>query len=290
MSDKIQKPRRRILNAYVLFWIFGATVAAIYLAVLGTHPDLFASTKSGPDLEQQLAQTQRDMTRVAADLDPLKESVTQIKTDVDGLKTAQQQASDRDRQILEKVATLETSATQSKTVAQAETAPPAAKQQTAHKTTLAGGPLSSEDMVTVAPPSAQEIAPPKAQEVAVVAPVKPQKPQKSTAIETGSIAHKDDKTPAAATTPAKPAQIGLLLGSAPSVDAVKLNWTILNDRHADAVRDLHPRYVAMGKGNERTYALLAGPVASPEQAKTLCKLMADRGVACEVSTYRGTAF
>ena len=29
---------------------------------------------------------------------------------------------------------------------------------------------------------------------------------------------------------------------------------------------------------------------SPEQAKTLCKLMLDRGFACEVSTYRGTAF
>ena len=128
-----------------------------------------------------------------------------------------------------------------------------------------------------------------------MAPIKPQKTaaaQKSNAIETGSIAHKAEKAPAptATATAPKPAQIGLLLGNAPTVDAVKLNWTILNDRHADAVRNLRPRYVAMGKGAERSYALLAGPVASPEQAKTLCKLMADRGVACEVSTYRGTAF
>ena len=94
----------------------------------------------------------------------------------------------------------------------------------------------------------------------------------------------------AAVTAAKPAQAALLLGSAPTVDAVKLNWSILNDRHADAVRNLHPRYVPQGKGAERSYALLAGPVASPEQAKTLCKLMVDRGLACEVSTYRGTAF
>jgi hypothetical protein len=287
MSDQIQKPRRRILNAYVLFWVFGATFAAIYLAVLGTHPDMFASAKSGPDLEQQLAQTQHDMTRAFADLDPLKQSVGQIKADVDTLKTAQQQASDRDQLLLDKVASIESAAMQPK-VAQAETAAPAAKVQTAHKT-IAAGPKASEDVVAVAPG--------KPLEVAVVAPVKPQKPQKpiaaapkSTAIETGSIAHKADKAPAAAAAATKPAQVGLLLGSAPSVDAVKLNWSILNDRHADAVRDLHPRYVAQGKGGERTYALLAGPVASPEQAKTLCKLMVDRGLACEVSAYRGTAF
>jgi hypothetical protein len=285
MSDQFKKPRRRILNTYVLFWVFGATFAAIYLGVLGTHPDMFASAKSGPDLEQQLAQTKRDMTRAFADLDPLKESVGQIKADVDTLKTAQQQASNRDQLLLDKMASLESAATQPK-IAQAETAAPAAKVQTAHKT-IAAGPKASEDVVAVVP-----TAPVKPQEVAMVAPVKPQKPTptaKSNAIETGSIAHKADKS-AAATAAAKPAQVGLLLGSAPSVDAVKLNWSILNDRHADAVRDLHPRYVAQGKGAERTYALLAGPVASPEQAKTLCKLMVDRGFACEVSTYRGTAF
>ena len=281
MSDQIRKPRRRILNAYVLFWVFGATFAAIYLAVLGTHPDMFASAKSGPDVEQQLAQTQRDMTRAFADLDPLKQSVGQIKADVDTLKTAQQQASDRDQLIMDKVASIESAATQPK-IAQAETAAPAAKVQTAHKV-IAAGPKASEDVVAVVPT--------KSQEVAMVAPVKPQKPApapKNNAIETGSIAHKTDKTTAAAA--AKPTQVALLLGSAPSVDAVKLNWSILNDRHADAVRDLHPRYVAQGKGAERTYALLAGPVASPEQANTLCKLMVDRGFACEVSTYRGTAF
>ncbi len=284
MSDQIQKPRRRILNAYVLFWVLGATFAATYLAVLGTHPDMFASAKSGPDLEQQLAQTQHDVTRAFADLDPLKESVGQIKADVATLKTAQQQSADRDQLIMEKVSSIESAATLPK-VAQAETAP-AVKQQTAQKTT-AGGPKASEEMVAVEPDAL------KPQEVAIVAPIKTKKTvaPKAAAIETGSIAHKDDKTPAAAAvTAAKPAQAALLLGSAPTVDAVKLNWSILNDRHADAVRNLHPRYVPQGKGAERSYALLAGPVASPEQAKTLCKLMVDRGLACEVSTYRGTAF
>jgi hypothetical protein len=276
MSDQIEKPRRRILSAYVLFWIVGAIVAAAYLALLGTHPDMFASSQSAPDIEQQLAQAQRDVNRAFADIDPLKQSVGEIKSDVDKLKTAQQQASDRDQQLMDKIATIETTATSSKTMAQSDAAAqPTAKSQ--HKTVA--------------------VAAPEAEEPTIVAPIKPQKTaaaQKSNAIETGSIAHKAEKAPAApsaaTTAAAKPTQIGLLLGNAPTVDAVKLNWTILNDRHADAVRNLHPRYVANGKGSERTYALLAGPVASPEQAKTLCKLMMDRGLACEVSTYRGTAF
>jgi hypothetical protein len=276
MSDQIEKPRRRILSAYVLIWVVVAILAAAYLALLGTHPDMLASSQSAPDIEQQLAQAQRDVNRAFADIDPLKQSVGDLKSDVDKLKTAQQQASDRDQQIIDRIATIETTAASGKTMAQADAAAqPASKSQ--HK------------IVSVVAPDAEEPT--------IVAPIKPQKTaaaQKSNAIETGSIAHKAEKaaaTPAAATASAtKPAQIGLLLGNAPSVDAVKLNWTILNDRHGDAVRNLHPRYVAMGKGAERTYALLAGPVASPEQAKTLCKLMVDRGVACEVSTYRGTAF
>lgn len=276
MSDQIEKPRRRILSAYVLFWVVGAIFAAAYLALLGTHPEMFASSQSAPDIEQQVAQAQRDVNRAFADIDPLKQSVGDLKSDVDKLKTAQQQASDRDQQMMDKIATIESTAASSKPMAQADAAAqPASKSQ--HK------------IVSVAAPDAE--AP------TIVAPIKPQKTaaaQKSNAIETGSIAHKAEKAPAApaaaTATAAKPAQIGLLLGNAPSVDAVKLNWTILNDRHGDAVRNLHPRYVAMGRGAERTYALLAGPVASPEQAKTLCKLMVDRGVACEVSTYRGTAF
>jgi hypothetical protein len=276
MSDQIEKPRRRILSAYVLFWIVGAIFAAAYLALLGTHPEMFASSQGAPDIEQQLAQAQRDVNRAFADIDPLKQSVGEIRSDVDKLKTAQQQASDRDQQLMDKIATIETTAASSKTMAQSDAAAqPTAKSQ--HKTVAAASQNAAE-------------------EVTVVAPIKPQKTgaaQKSNAIETGSIAHKAEKAPAAqtaTTAAAKPAQIGLLLGNAPSVDAVKLNWTILNDRHADAVRNLHPRYVATGKGSERAYALLAGPVASPEQAKTLCKLMMDRGLACEVSTYRGTAF
>jgi len=108
--------------------------------------------------------------------------------------------------------------------------------------------------------------------------------EKSAAIETGSI---DQKKAAA---PVKPAPVGVLLATGPSLDSLRLSWTILNDRHADAVRALHARYVVSGKDNERTYGLVAGPLESVADAKAVCKTIVERGMACEVSQFRGNAF
>jgi hypothetical protein len=84
--------------------------------------------------------------------------------------------------------------------------------------------------------------------------------------------------------------VGVLLATGPSVDALRLSWTILVDRNADAVRGLQPRYVSSGKGEERTYGLVAGPVQTTDAAKALCKTIIERGMACEVSVYKGNAF
>ncbi|HWK32147.1 MAG TPA: hypothetical protein VNR51_00520 [Hyphomicrobium sp.] len=108
--------------------------------------------------------------------------------------------------------------------------------------------------------------------------------EKSAAIETGSIEQKK------AAAPVKPAPVGVLLATGPSLDALRLSWTILNDRHADAVRALHARYVVNGKDNERTYGLVAGPLETVADAKAVCKTIVERGMACEVSQFRGNTF
>lgn len=112
----------------------------------------------------------------------------------------------------------------------------------------------------------------------------PAKKPAATTIETGSI---ETKKPAAA---AKPPEVGVLLATGPSLDALRLSWSILNDRASDTVRSLHPRYVVSGKDNERTYGLVAGPLPTIADAKAVCKVMSDRGMACEVSQFRGNSF
>ena len=56
------------------------------------------------------------------------------------------------------------------------------------------------------------------------------------------------------------------------------------------MKQLQPRYVVSGKADERTYGLVAGPLADVAAAKDVCKTMSDNGISCEVSQYRGNAF
>ena len=82
----------------------------------------------------------------------------------------------------------------------------------------------------------------------------------------------------------------MLLATGPSLDSLRLSWTILNDRHADAVRALHARYVVSGKDSQRTYGLVAGPLETVADAKAVCKAITERGMPCEISQFRGNAF
>ena len=142
-----------------------------------------------------------------------------------------------------------------------------------------GGPKGSEDVVAVVPTEAAH-----PQEVAVVAPIKPKKaatPAKSTAIETGSIAHKDEK---AAAPGAKP-QVALTARSAPSVDAAEAQ--LVDPQRPPRRRLAQPASAPRGTGQGRGAGRRPGRGSGwtcPSRPKTLCKPTLDRGSACEVST------
>jgi hypothetical protein len=274
--------RRRILTPYVMIWMAIASFALAYLALLGLKPHMFASTaKSAAEIDQKIAQTRLDMERGLADLDPLRRTVGTVKMDVDNLKVAVEEASVRDQVLMEKVTALETGALNAAKAperakpATAAVSPPVAIPPTPKK--KAGGQANFAPPVG---PSAEAIKA-RAQESARVI----NSNKGSDAIETGSIKRNAVAVPAAA----KPAPVGLLLAKGPTIDTLRLNWSILTDRHPDAVRNLHPRYVVNGKASNRTYGLVVGPVASTAEAKTLCKVMESKGLPCEVSTYRGNA-
>ncbi len=271
--------RRRILTPYVMIWMAIASFALAYLALLGLKPHMFASSaQSATEIDQKIAQTRRDMERGLADLDPLRRTVGEVKMDVANLKTAVQEASVRDQVIMDKVAALETGAlntpkapehAQSGAASPAATIPPTPKKKATAPPSSFAPPVgpSAENVRAGAQKSAKVINSNNATD----------------AIETGSI-----KRPTKIA-PAKPQPVGVILAQGPTIDTLRLNWSILTDRHADAVRNLHPRYVVNGKASNRTYGLVAGPVASTAEAKDLCKLMQSRGLPCEVSTYRGNA-
>jgi hypothetical protein len=251
-------PRRRTFTPHVLLFLGMAALSLAYLTFVGMRPDLVAMWRQKPnDAQAAIVETQRHVERALADLDPIKQGVGEMKMEVDNMRTGMQEAMERDRLLLAKVETLERAAAQaSEKVATAPAQPPAKKQAVA----------KAPDVVPAA--------------VASAAP----KPAAVPAIETGSIEQKK------AAAPVKPAPVGVLLATGPSVDALRLSWSIINDRHGAAVKDLHPRYVVSGKADERTYGLVAGPLETVADAKAMCKTMTENGVACEVSQYRGNAF
>lgn len=303
--------RRRVVTPYVLLWVAAAGFAAAYLTLLGMRPDLFAkSGNAGPDIAKQVVETKRDMTRALADLDPLRRTVGEMKLDVANLKVAAKDTRSRQDELTERVAALESTAPTGQKVARAgETdataaavpPPPAPtrnpKKAAAKAKTTASVPASTGGKVQKAAAKTKTSA-----TVPPLAGVKPKKaqarlinaaPKSASAIETGSIsraAKAKPKAPAKAKRAAvKRAPVGVILATGASVDSLRLNWSILTDRHADAVRNLHPRYTISGKAKNRTYSLVAGPVASTAQAKSLCKAIEQQGVACKVSTFRGNA-
>jgi len=183
-----------------------------------------------------------------------------VKAEVASVRAGLEEAAERDRVLFEKVQSLErTAATLNDKVAASPAKKPVVRQAAAKAPAPGTAPTSGFKTSTAPAPKA------------------------ATGIETGSIEQK-------AAAPAKPAQVGVLLATGPSLDALRLSWTILNDRNADAVRTLHPRYVVSGKDKERTYGLVAGPLETIADAKAVCKTMTDRGMPCEVSQYRGNAF
>jgi hypothetical protein len=252
LHSPIAPTRRRTFTPYVLLYLLAASLAVAYLTFLGARPDLVALWRDKPsEAQTAIVETQRTVERALADIDPLKQGLGEMKMDVANVKAGMQEAVERDRILLEKVETLE---------------------RTAH----------APDKVAAAAPPAQPAAAKK--QVVAKAPEAPAAAKPAAPIETGSIEQKK------AAAPPKPAPVGVLLATGPSLDALRLSWTILNDRHSTTVKSLQPRYVVSGKADERTYGLVAGPLETVAAARAVCKTMTDNGMPCEVSQYRGNAF
>ncbi len=149
-----------------------------------------------------------------------------------------------------------------------------------------------ETVAVTAPPAAPAPAakappPPKAAEVAKAEASKAQPSAKSAAkaIETGSLppAPKQTITFGPATVSPTPDQenIGLVLDAGPSLDILRLRWTVLSERHPSALNGLQPRYLVGGTRERPSYQLVAGPV-SPDEGGRICALLRVRQVPCSV--------
>jgi hypothetical protein len=272
-----QPPRpakRKTLTPYVSVWVVLGGFALAYLTLLGLRPDALGRFSSATDgADQEAVTLQRNVERALADLDPLRNSLGEMKLDVANLKARMETTAERNSQLENQLASLQKSA--SKT--------PAGPQ-------LLNGRQEQADPIDTASVSRPAIAMAAAQSSAVSTPAaRPKSVEKKAPVKAPAKKVAAKKTPAKKKAPTKeqPKSVGVQLATGPSVASLQLNWSVLADRNKDALGHLQPRYTTRGQSSKRTYDLVAGPLGSKQQAEIVCKVLGQRGHSCKVGTYGG---
>lgn len=118
---------------------------------------------------------------------------------------------------------------------------------------------------------------------APIAPAAPTEPAFVTSSTSPTSAIATGSVPAATTLPAKP--VGLLVASGPSLDSIKLSWTVLHQNHSAVLGALEPRILPAGDGS--AFQLVAGPFATDAEAQKACAALRARGVGCKPADFVG---
>lgn len=257
-------PRRRrslpIFTPKVVICTMFGTLSAGYIAVAFTSPDWLADLS--PSQSQVARQTETSVHTAAAlaqEIGALKSSVAQLQSDVTSVR------SDVDR---------------------------ASAQQTALATELTSlnSRMASNAQAVAQPPPASTPAPqtPKL--------INSDGKQAGAPLETGSVAnattaaavaHPEKSSSPAAFGPAivKPAPkpVGIRISSGPTVEGLRVSWSLLADNYGAELKNLQPRFASRGDPANPTYDLVAGPVKSKTQAAKLCKALTEKSVPCTVT-------
>lgn len=163
------------------------------------------------------------------------------------------------------------------------------------QTAAAPKPVNTAAIVTgsIKPPPLPTRGPPRPKVVQAVAQPTPPAPRQMVARQTNfsapTITRATPQQPVAVPRETPPA-MGVRLASAPSVDALRLQWTLLRERHGQYLGGLAPRYILSGmNGVGPTYELIAGPLPGAMQALELCQDVSRSGTPCIIGDYVGNA-
>ncbi len=295
--------RRPIFTPYVFGWILAGTLSAGYFAILATAPELLDDLSPGSVYmtEPQDNQGQRAAARLASDVRAIRESVAQVQFELSKVKTDVLTHGERERALTAQLAALESKLEMAQSARTIETATPQRQPQPpANPAAPAELETMPQAIDTVAPPAATEAAP---KQEASGSPQQPKLINADTAttiraLETGSVtttARSAAKTtsgvisfgPAIVKPAAKP--IGVQISSGASIDSLRLSWSVLADRHGDALKNLQARYVESGNSEAPNFDLIAGPIKSKTEAARVCKALAAKNIPCKVGDFAGDA-
>lgn len=301
MSSAASAGRDRAFHwLYALGWVSCAGLAMIYLVLMAAKPELLTGFGAGRRSVAEAGEP-RSVARLAEEMQLLRKTVSDMQLNVAHLRTSAASLQESDAAMATRLVALEQRTTPASTTAASVTnvidqpvakaaatakaeriaaqpaAPPAAKPAAA-----AAPPAAVQQVAAVAPPAVTTR--PNIINVATPAAAAPQAP--SSPIATGSIAPATVAFGAPVVTAAAEQPVALRLGSGPSLDALRLSWSLLSERHGGVIKDYAPR-VAPSAADASSFELLAGPVATVAEAKRVCAQLKARRVACSVGALEG---
>ncbi len=300
-----------LANTYAYAWVVLAGVALSYLLTVAFYPAAF-SDGANVRSDAELNDGQKAAGRFATDMSGVMQSVAEIKQDVQSVRAEIVAAATREKGMAERVMALEERA-KPPSVAELNTpvAPRTATQRQAEARALkasavatatqapplaTASPTAPSALPTALTEPAADIAPPPR---VVVLNAAPQVPATNPVV-TGALPSPTPAPSAAApsvtfgpgavtpiATKAGAGPSAVELSSGPSLDALRLNWSLLADRHPAALKNLEARYMSAGDGSP--YQLLAGPINTADEATRVCAQLKARKVACRVTGFAGNA-
>jgi hypothetical protein len=252
-------------HLYTALWAVLATLALFYLGFIFQHPDRLLTSKTAA------AESRTEPRHSAREVEALRRTIADLQGELSELRLAmavrQQEQEDASR-----AAKLDPDPP--RVVPMPPESPPPASKGAPAIAMAAAEPVLPRPSSTPPPVPAAKSKPPAALETGSLAPSPPSPIAFGPAV----------VRPAPAQAP-----VALRLATSQSVEALRVRWSLLSERHGSTLRNLEPRYQAEGTGEARNYQLIAGPVRSAEEAKRLCATLRAKNESCSVGGYGGQA-
>lgn len=249
-----------LARLYMAAWGVLAGCALVYLALVLARPDLASALIGQP--KNTASATDK------AEMEGVRQGVSALRSEVAALRAETAARDGRDLALATRLAALEAATPKGSDAAENT---PAARAQDVPLTTASVS-TTTEKPVMLSGTTIQgkvEDKPTKSPPRPAVAIVQPVPPATAT-----------DQQRAPAQTAA------VRIASGPSLDALRLSWQLLLEGHRPVLKPLEPRWIPM-PGEATSFALLAGPVASPEDAAKICAGLKAKRITCSVTRFGG---
>lgn len=272
----------RNFTPYVAIWAVAAGLSLLYLVLLAAQPSMVAHYLGAGTQASDDAAT-RKVDEAVAEVRSLRDTIDQFRSDLIEIRSQVASQSQSSRDLADKVAALEIERDdplRAANAAQAAKVKEAALKEAAAKEAAAAKKAAKEAAAKDA--AAKKLAASK----------------QAPSLETGSVAQPatgaitfgpPTVTPANTGASDTGGMVGVQIATGPSIDSLRLSWTLLNERHGNSLRAFEPRYTTDLSSSEQTYDLIVGPVASVDEARRLCQELAMKATPCAVSRFTGDA-